>query len=142
LYILALSKFIFILFIITIMFFPVFLLILLVITHQSNAGRILLPTLNVNCTLKYGHRLLNEGERVTIKGKLHKVEECNLQRAYQTCGTHLWFMLNIVCEAIEVQKGRNRLPSRFRRFAEEKLLTEACCDSSCTVAEMTRYCPT
>jgi hypothetical protein len=123
------------------MFFPVFILIALVAAHQTTGNRILLSNSNTKCTTRYGTRVFNEGEKLMIKGKLHKVEECIFQRAYQTCGTHLWFILNIVCNAIEAQKGKNRFSTRLRRFAEEKLLTEACCENSCTVAEMTRYCP-
>ena len=123
------------------MFFPIFILIVLVTAHQINGNRILLSNSNTNCTVRYGTGVFHEGEKLTIRGKLHKVEECIFQRAYQTCGTHLWFMLNIVCQAIEKQKGNNRFSSRLRRFAEEKLLTEACCENSCTVAEMSRYCP-
>lgn len=123
------------------MFFPVFLLITFVMFNQANGGRVLSPTASDTCKLEHGGKFLNEGEKIMVNGKLYKVEECHLQRAYQTCGTHLWFMINIVCEAIDVQKQKNKHFSRFRRFAQEKLLTDACCESSCTVAEMTRYCP-
>jgi hypothetical protein len=123
------------------MFFPVFLLITVVIFNQANCGRILVPSVNENCVLEHDSRLLNEGEKVMVNGKLYKVEDCHLQRAYQTCGTHLWFMINIVCQALDAQKSKNYNSNRVRRFAEEKLLTEACCENSCTVAEMTRYCP-
>jgi hypothetical protein len=124
------------------MFFPVFLLITFVVFNQANAGRVLIPSLNENnCALEHGNRLLNEGEKLMVNGKLYKVEDCHLQRAYQTCGTHLWFMINIVCGAIDVQKQKTKYDNRVRRFAQETLLTDACCDNSCTVAEMTRYCP-
>ncbi|CAF0749198.1 unnamed protein product [Rotaria sp. Silwood1] len=96
---------------------------------------------NENCTLKYGKRLLKEGNEISINGKLYKVEECQLQRAYQTCGPHLWHIINIVCNAIDQHKNKNRLGSLVRRFSQEKLLSEACCLNSCTVSEMTRYCP-
>jgi hypothetical protein len=123
------------------MFFSVFLLIALSGINQTNGGRIFLSSLNTNCTIQHGKRLLNEGEKISMNGKLYKVEECNLQRAYQTCGTHLWFMINIVCEAIEVQKQKTEQANRMRRFLQEKLLSEACCEHACTINEMTRYCP-
>jgi hypothetical protein len=123
------------------MFFHVFLLIALVAVNQINAGRVLMSVSNSSCTVKYGRRLLNEGEKVIIQGKFYKVEDCQLQRTYQTCGTHLWFMINIVCQAIELQKQKTGWQGRARRFVEQKLLTEACCENSCTVSEMTRYCP-
>lgn len=93
------------------------------------------------CTVRHGKRLLREGSQIAINKKLFKVENCQLQRAYQTCGPHLWYIVNIVCQAIDSQNGRYSRVSRKRRFAEEKLLSDACCQTSCTVTEMTRYCP-
>lgn len=123
------------------MFLPIFLLITFVVFNQANCGRVPSSIPNEACSLEHGNRLLSEGEKVMVNGKLYKVEDCHLQRAYQTCGTHLWAIINIVCEAIDVQKQKNKHSNRFRRFAQEKLLTDACCENSCTVAEMTRYCP-
>jgi len=123
------------------MFFPVFLFITLIVVNQVNGGRILLPSLNGGCVFEHENHSYNEGDKLMSNGKLYKVEGCQLQRAYQTCGTHLWFMINIVCGAIEAQKSKNKDSNRFRRFAQEKLLTEACCENSCSIAEMTRYCP-
>jgi hypothetical protein len=124
------------------MCFSVFIFAILCMFNPIDANEgTTAPSFNKNCTVRHGLQLLKEGEDITINRKLYKVEDCHLQRAYQACGTHLWFMLNIVCEAVEVQKGRNRIPSRFRRFAEEDLFSEACCQKICTVAEMTRYCP-
>ena len=125
------------------MFSTISLLLVFIVVNQSNGIRMRHPSAgSAECTLKHGNRLLKEGDKITVSDKLYKVEECQLQRAYQTCGTHLWFMINIVCEAIDKQKPRTsaiRIPSR--RFAEEKLLSDACCDHACTVNEMTRYCP-
>ncbi|CAF1688648.1 unnamed protein product [Adineta ricciae] len=99
-------------------------------------------SLDKSCKVKYGKQVLKEGKELSIKGKLYKVEDCHLQRAYQACGTHLWFMLNIVCGAIESQKVKpTRSLPRARRFTQEKLLSDACCENSCTVAELARYCP-
>jgi hypothetical protein len=123
------------------MLFPAFLLIALVAVNQMDASRILLPSSNSSCTTKHGEWLLSEGEKVTIQGKFYKVEDCQLQRTYQTCGTHLWFMINIVCEAVGPLRDRETIESRARRFVEQKLLSEACCENACTVTEMTRYCP-
>ncbi len=123
------------------MFYPIFLFVILVVINPSNGGRVLFRSSDANCTLQSGNYLLKEGDKTLVNGKLFKVEECNLQRAYQTCGTHLWFMINIVCGAIDVQKQKTKYDNRVRRFAQETLLTDACCDNSCTVAEMTRYCP-
>jgi hypothetical protein len=123
------------------MFSPIFQLVLFILINQINGGRILLSSSNTNCTIQHGDYRLREGDKTLVNGKLYKVEDCQLQRAYQTCGTHLWFMINIVCEAIDKQKNRNRPNNRYRRFAEEKLLSEACCEHACTILEMTRYCP-
>src|SRR5690348_3006200 len=100
------------------MFFSIFLLIVFSVINQTNGSRFLSASLHGNCTIEHESRLLNEGEKITIKGKLFKVEECHLQRAYQTCGYHLWYMINVVCEAIETQKQKNgRGHHRFRKFA-------------------------
>jgi hypothetical protein len=123
------------------MFYPIFLFVILVVINPSNGGRVLFRSSDANCTLQSGNYLLKEGDKTLVNGKLFKVEECNLQRAYQTCGTHLWFMINIVCEAVDKQKSKQRHSNRQRRFAEEKLLSEACCEHACTINEMTRYCP-
>jgi len=109
--------------------------------NQIDANRNNLSSSSKICILKYNKHLLKEGDEVIINTKLHKVEGCQLQRAYQACGTHLWFVINIVCGAIESQGGENTRYKRFRRFTHKKLLTEACCQSTCTINEMTRYCP-
>ncbi|CAF2589319.1 unnamed protein product [Rotaria sp. Silwood2] len=123
-------------------FFPAFLLFTLFVFYPIDANENVVSMPNENCTVKYGRRLLKEGTEISINRKLYKVEDCQLQRAYQTCGPHLWHIINIVCDAIDQHKRKNQLSSRIRRFAQEKLLSDACCLSSCTVAEMTRYCPT
>lgn len=124
------------------MFSTISIFILFVMVNQVNGLRMRHPSIITGeCSLKYGNRLLREGDKITANDRLYKVEDCQLQRAYQTCGTHLWFMINIVCEAIDKQKPRTSTRISSRRFAEEKLLSDACCDHACTVNEMTRYCP-
>ena len=123
------------------MFSTICILVVLIVVNSVNGTRMRHPSVTGECTLKHGNRLLKEGDKISVNDKLYKVEECQLQRAYQTCGTHLWFMINIVCEAIDKQKPRSSLRTPARRFAEEKLLSDACCDHACTVNEMTRYCP-
>ncbi|CAF0916580.1 unnamed protein product [Adineta steineri] len=123
------------------MYFYGFLFLVFFFFNQSDANQNATSIADKTCNLKYGRWLLKEGKEVTMNGKLYKVEDCQLQRAYQACSTHLWFMLNIVCGAIETQKGKHRYNNPVRRFTEEKLLSEACCENSCTVAELARYCP-
>lgn len=122
-----------------VIFFPLLLSIALLMSNQIDGNRTVAPSSNVTCSLKHGEKILHEGQEISVENKLYRVEDCHLQRAYQTCSTHLWFMLNIVCQAIEQHK--NRMITRPRRFARQKLLTEACCENACTVAEMSRYCP-
>jgi len=109
--------------------------------NQINANEHILSSSNAPCFVKYDKHLLKEGDGITIAKKLYKVENCKLQRAYHACGARLWFVINFVCEAIELQKRESKPYDRFRRFVQEKLLTEACCQSICTINEMTRYCP-
>lgn len=123
------------------MYFPGFLFLLLVLFKPTDANEFISSIPDRSCTLKYGKRLLKEGNEISINGKLYKVEDCNLQRAFQACSTHLWFMLNIVCERVKSQKHKHRYNDLIRRFTQEKLLSEACCENSCTVTEMSRYCP-
>ncbi|CAF1017190.1 unnamed protein product [Rotaria sp. Silwood1] len=123
------------------MLFVGFLLISLVLANKTDEDRMNLPSSIINCTVKHGIHLLNEGEKIIIHGKLYKVEDCHLQRAYRACGPDLWYIVNIVCEAIDLHKEKTNLGTRIRKFVQQKLLTEACCESSCTVVEMSRYCP-
>lgn len=101
-----------------------------------DAGPRSLPISTGDCTYEYEGRTMREGEYVAIGRKFYKIEDCNLHRAYRTCGKHLWFILNIACDSIQ---DKERKPSR--RNVDEVLLTDACCRNACTVAEMTRYCP-
>jgi hypothetical protein len=93
-----------------------------------------------NCVVKHNGQILTEGDVIDVKGKFYKVEDCGLHRAYHACGTHIIFIINIVCQAIEQHK-LTPTKKRFTRFVQQKLLTEACCQNLCTVSEMTRYCP-
>ena len=92
------------------------------------------------CQLNHEGKVLNEGESVEINGKIYKVEDCVLNRAYHACGTHLFYVLNIVCQALE-QNPATKQQKRSNKFLRPKPLTEACCSNLCTVAEMARYCP-
>lgn len=125
------------------MSFVGFLLIAIVIANETDGDAIISRSLTSNCPVKHGAKLLNEGEKVIIRGKLYKVENCQLQRAYQACGPNLWHAIHLVCEAIHQQSKAKKsiVGKRNRRFAKQELLTEACCENYCTVHEMTRYCP-
>ena len=124
------------------MFIPGVLFLMLLIFTSIDANEDLSSTsVNKTCALKFGRRILKEEETILIHTKLYKVENCRLQRAYHSCGTDLWFMINIVCGAIESDKEDNVSNLRARRFTRQKLLVEACCLNACTVREMTRYCP-
>jgi hypothetical protein len=123
------------------MFFPVVLLTVLMILTQNAWSRTISSSVIPNCTVAYGGSLLKEGESVEIKGKLYKVEDCGLHRAYHACGTYLLQMVSIACEVIQNPKRTDVHTKRSRRFLQRKLLTEACCETLCTVSEMTRYCP-
>jgi len=105
-----------------------------------NGNRLPLSTSVSNCTFKYGDRILSESETIKIGKKIYKVENCRLERAYQTCRQTLWHMLYVVCSAIDDRK-KTLFSQRQRRFVVEKLLTEACCQQACTVSEMTGFCP-
>ena len=124
------------------MLFPALLVLIIFVVNPVSSAEVGVSNSQKNCTVKYGKRLLVEDEVITINAKLYKVENCQLQRAFHFCGTHLWYTLNIVCEAIESNpKVEDPFALRFRRFTRQKLLSEACCLAICTVHEMTRYCP-
>ena len=122
------------------MFVNTIIFVLLTILVQNASSKTIIPSPKQNCTLQHYGQQLKEGDVVDVRGKLYKVEECELHRAYHACGTHILFIINIVCQAVEKQK-MNPTKQRFSRFVKQKLLTEACCQSLCTVSEMTRYCP-
>ena len=123
------------------MFFNIFSLTLLVLFNGNVWSRTIVSPGNVTCILNYDKHILKEGESLEIKGKLYKMEDCALQRAYHACGSYLLQMVSIACEILDQQKQKNLNKNRIRRFVPRKLLTEACCETLCTVAEMTRYCP-
>ena len=128
------------------MFYPGF-------EHRTSGS--VLPS---KCMVEHEERFYREGEAVMVGKKIYKVEDCQLQRAYQACGAPLWYMINVVCQNVEKQKSRTSALSasttttatpitaagvkyRFRRFLRETLLTDSCCERPCTISEMTRYCP-
>ncbi len=116
------------------------IIFILVLLAQTTWGKMTTPSPRENCTVDHDGHKLTEGDSIDLDGKLYKVEDCELHRAYHACGTHILFIINIVCHALEKHKI---IPhkKRFPRFIKQKLLTEACCQHVCTVSEMTRYCP-
>ncbi|CAF1043547.1 unnamed protein product [Adineta ricciae] len=121
---------------------PTLLLMTLLVFNQNIWSQAVASSSIVrNCTINHDGTLLKEGESVEIRGKLYKMEDCDLHRAYHACGTYLLQMVSIACEVVRPQKSKRPSSKRFRRFSRRKLLTEACCETLCTVAEMTRYCP-
>lgn len=125
------------------MFFTISSVILILIFSNGNVSCRTLTSSgkNVTCTMNHDGNLLKESQSIEIKGKLFKVEECALQRAYHACGSYLLQMVSIACEILDQQKQKNLNTNRSKRFIPRKLLTEACCETLCTVNEMTRYCP-
>ena len=75
-----------------------------------------------------------------VKGKIFKVEQCKLHRAFNACGKNLLGMINLVCSSFQ-RNEQKRKEVRTRRSVRPKVLTDACCESLCTISEMTRYCP-
>jgi hypothetical protein len=116
------------------------ILFILTLSAHTTYGKTITPASQENCAVEHAGQKLTEGDSVDIDGKLYKVEDCELHRAYHACGTHILVIINIVCQAVEQHKI---IPPkiRLRRFSKQKLLTEACCQHLCTVSEMTRYCP-
>lgn len=121
----------------------VYLLLFLFSTNENVLSRTITTAgQNLTCTLNYDGHLLQESQSIEIKGKLFKVEDCVLQRAYHACGSYLLQMVSIACEILDQQKQKKLNHNlRLKRFVPRKLLTEACCETLCTVTEMTRYCP-
>ena len=117
------------------------LLLAMIFVHQIDSQTTRLPPVNSNCTVTYNEQLYRETEAILIGKKLYKIEDCQIQRAYQACGTPLWFMMQVVCGSVEKQRKKQKNKIRFRRFTQEKLLTDSCCVHLCTIQEMSRYCP-
>lgn len=112
----------------------------------------------VNCTKQIDGQSIVNGQSIELNGKIYKMEDCQLDRAYHACGKHLLTILSIVCEVIQHDRrsdsstfkqihsmttstSTSKIRQRFKRFSRRKLLTEACCLNLCTIQEMTRYCP-
>ncbi|CAF3188154.1 unnamed protein product [Rotaria socialis] len=122
------------------MFINTIIFIVLTLLTQSAWSKFDVASSKPNCTVQHNGQQLSEGDSIDVQGKLYKVEDCELHRAYHACGTHVLFIINIVCQALEKHKI-SPSKQRFSRFVKQKLLTEACCQSLCTISEMTRYCP-
>ncbi|CAF1445321.1 unnamed protein product [Rotaria magnacalcarata] len=123
------------------MSFTSLLLILIVVISKTDGKQNTLKSLTNSCTLQHGTSILKEDSKVVVDGKVFKVENCELQRAYQTCGPNLWNVINIVCDAIRRETIKGKTVHRLRRSSKPKLITEACCENYCTVLEMAHFCP-
>ncbi|CAF1583010.1 unnamed protein product, partial [Didymodactylos carnosus] len=94
------------------------------------------------CLIEYDNNLLSEGKSIKIKGKLYKVEDCLLERAYKACGTNILKMLNIVCQMLDKYMVKSKESViRRRSVSSIKSVTQSCCHSVCTISELIRYCP-
>lgn len=117
----------------------IFLLFSLVLVRVES-GRRSVPRISPNCTVNYNGQTYGEGEVFGSLMKRHKIEHCQVQRAFQACGSALWYMVNLVCSRLERYSplsGRQRR----RRYSSEMLLTDSCCSQFCTLHEISRYCP-
>ena len=111
-------------------------------TRESSTSSLNVVSANTSCTVTHRGHVLTEGESTEIDGKIYKVEDCAVQRAFHACGTHLYHVIQLVCQLVDERKHQTKKSrTRRRRFSRRKTVTEACCLSVCTVPEMTRYCP-
>ncbi|CAF3344350.1 unnamed protein product [Rotaria sp. Silwood1] len=117
------------------------------------------------CVVEYGGQYLTEKSVIQIRKKLYRVEDCLLERVFHACGPNLLLMLNLVCRVVEqhqttttttpVPSIRQRTtptsPLFFRRIYPpidrmtranrvSRVITESCCESLCSLSELTRYC--
>lgn len=77
----------------------VYLLLFLFSTNENVLSRTITTAgQNLTCTMNYDGHLLQESQSVEIKGKLFKVEDCVLQRAYHACGSYLLQMVSLFAE--------------------------------------------
>ncbi|CAF1209803.1 unnamed protein product [Adineta ricciae] len=124
-----------------------YILFILVLYYQgvycesSETSETSVPVVHDNCTVEYNGNLLTEGQTIEMKKKLYKIEDCGIHRAYHACGVYLLQMVSIACDILRRDVRSLPATKRVRRSIRRKLLTEACCETLCTVAEMTRYCP-
>jgi hypothetical protein len=108
---------------------------------------------NGKCFVEYDGQLLAETSVIKIRRKIFRVEECLLERVYQTCGPNLLLMLSVVCRVVEQHKTSNVVLNLKREtslsFVEhaestedrvKRVITESCCENLCSVAELSRYC--
>ncbi|CAF0724341.1 unnamed protein product [Rotaria sordida] len=120
---------------------------------------------NDQCVVEYNDQYLTENSLVQIRKKLYRVEDCLLERVFHACGPNLLLMLNVVCRIVEqhqttttppplpsVQQRTMSAPALFfrriyptinripREIKASRMITESCCESLCTLSELTRYC--
>ena len=105
------------------------------------------------CFVEYAGQLLAEMSVLKIRKKIFRVEDCLLERVYQTCGPNLLLMLSVVCRVVEQHKTSNVF-SNFKRETSlssiehfdsiedrtKRVITESCCENLCSITELTRYC--
>lgn len=125
---------------------------------------------NGQCLVEYNGQFLTENTVIQIRKRLYRVENCVLERVFHACGPNLLLMLNVVCRVIEQTTTTStpstattppatnfqhdamssaasffhrKYPhlSRLSRASKTpRVITESCCESLCTISELTRYC--
>lgn len=111
------------------------------------------------CAVEYGGQYLTEKSVIQIRKKLYRVENCLLERVFHACGPNLLLMLNVVCRVVEKSQAMTTttpltavrrdttpaIPSVLYRLYPRasktpRVITESCCESLCTISELSRYC--
>lgn len=121
------------------MFLSIVFVIQFSLLPLTTAARPHFPIFIGNCMYQYKNQTFNEGETIRTAHKIYKIEQCRLERAYQTCNKTLWHMLYVVCTAIN-KKNKPISSQRYKRSPQGKLLTEACCEQACTVSSISGFC--
>ena len=101
------------------------------------------------CFVDYEGKLFAEQQVMRIGKKMYRVEDCLFERVFHACGSHLLYILNIVCRLAEqpasvraVSFNTKRDTAAFDENGKQapRIISESCCDNLCNISELTRYC--
>ena len=106
------------------------------------------------CYVQFNDRLIPENGTVQVRRKYYRVENCQLERVFHACGPNLLLMLSVVCRVVD-QHTSSQAALRLTRAGDSsmshvsyrdanrsaRMITESCCENLCSIAELTRYCP-
>ena len=102
------------------------------------------------CFVEYESKLFAEQQVMRSGKKMYRVEDCLFERVFHVCGSHLLYMLNIVCQSVKKQPAssvavsfntkRDALALDENGKQSPRMARWSCCKNLCSISELTQYC--